>query len=342
MLEIRDAGEKKSAILGARGLLIAAAALGIALGLVGPAAARGDGLVYVAVAPCAVARTVAAPAGKFAAGEVRGFRVRGETTDLSAQGGAAGGCGVSQDAKAVALSFHVGAAGGAGQLRAWASGAPEPDAEALDFAQGAPANGTTVVNLCSAAACNSDFTVHVLTAAAQVRAEVLGYFVAAAGGSPGPAGPAGPAGPPGPAGPAGAPGARAQSRHFYLTQTNVAGSQVLTACAAGFHTASVWEILNPSNLTYDITLGLTQADSGSGPPIAKGWVRTGANAITQTGNTWTDELPSNCTAWTSSDPMDIGAVVTLVWYWGNGTQMAPWRQTYSACSQLMPVWCLEN
>ena len=336
------------------------------------AASTEAGLVYIPVAPCIVARTEATPAGRFAAGEARGFVVRGASLGLSGQGGASTGCGVAQDAKAVALTFHVAASNGAGQLRAWASGDSEPATEALDFVHGAPSNGTTVVGLCSAPTCTSDFTVHVLTSAAQVRAVVVGYFVdapdggvgpagppgppgpqgsAGPGGLPGPQGPAGAAGPPGlqgPAGPAGPPGPagtgdpgpHGQSPRYYLTQTQVTGSGVLTACAAGYHAASIWEILNPSNLTYNTELGLTQADSGSGPPIAQGWVRTGADAITLPQGT--DEVPSNCTAWTSSDPTNNGATAILSWYWSPAKQTLPWQPRYAPCSTPMPVWCLEN
>jgi hypothetical protein len=65
-----------------------------------------------------------------------------------------------------------------------------------------------------------------------------------------------------------------------LTKNSADGSQALTACAAGFHMASLWEIFDPSNLQYDGTLGRTNDDSGFGPPTADfflngGWVRTG-------------------------------------------------------------------
>ena len=62
-----------------------------------------------------------------------------------------------------------------------------------------------------------------------------------------------------------------KARKFYLTQTGFTGSQALTACANGYHMASLWEILDPSNLRYNTTLGFTTQDSGFGPPsIARG------------------------------------------------------------------------
>jgi hypothetical protein len=65
-------------------------------------------------------------------------------------------------------------------------------------------------------------------------------------------------------------------RKYYLTQTTHTGGQSLSACAEGYHMASLWEILDPSNLSYDTSLGFTLADSGSGPPASSlGWIRTG-------------------------------------------------------------------
>ena len=58
---------------------------------------------------------------------------------------------------------------------------------------------------------------------------------------------------------------RDSRRSFYLTQTEHTGSQALTACAEDYHMASLWEILDPSNLRYNTELGYTRADSGSGP-----------------------------------------------------------------------------
>ena len=46
---------------------------------------------------------------------------------------------------------------------------------------------------------------------------------------------------------------------------------------------SAWEILNPSNLKYDIAFEVIGEDSGSGPPtVYGGWIRTGY--VANTGN----------------------------------------------------------
>jgi hypothetical protein len=75
------------------------------------------------------------------------------------------------------------------------------------------------------------------------------------------------------------------ARQFYLTTGTSNGAQALTACAEGYHFASVWEIADPSSLKYNTSLGRLSADSGAGPPTGipglgvtftvRGWVRTG-------------------------------------------------------------------
>ena len=75
--------------------------------------------------------------------------------------------------------------------------------------------------------------------------------------------------------------ADAGTKKFYLTQSGANGSQALTACDGGYHMASIWEILDPSNLKYDTNRGRTLGDSGSGPPslgAGVGWIRTGEDA----------------------------------------------------------------
>ncbi len=71
---------------------------------------------------------------------------------------------------------------------------------------------------------------------------------------------------------------RGEERRYYLAPLNYSGSQALTACAAGFHMASLWEIFDFTALTYDRSLGIVRPDSSAGPPAggsaASGWVRT--------------------------------------------------------------------
>jgi hypothetical protein len=103
-------------------------------------------------------------------------------------------------------------------------------------------------------------------------------------------------------------------RAFYLTKEAHTGSETLAACVAGYHMASIWEILDPSNLRYDTTLGRTVGDSGfGGPPtvgfengagqaanyVGLGWIRTGTGAL------------ANCNGWTSDAHADSGSYSLL-------------------------------
>lgn len=137
-------------------------------------------------------------------------------------------------------------------------------------------------------------------------------------------------------------------RRFYLTpQQAYKGNQAATACADGYHMASMWEILDPSNLQYDTTLGVTLADSGSGPPTRistgagifnRGWIRTGGRAE-PTGGAGT----GNCLGWTSDAPNHNGTTVELPPDWNvTSDAIAPWFASPPQCSTPQQVWCVEN
>ncbi|MFC2023661.1 hypothetical protein ACFLT5_02870 [Chloroflexota bacterium] len=86
-------------------------------------------------------------------------------------------------------------------------------------------------------------------------------------------------------------------RQNYLTtlpySTAGAGAD---ACADPYHFASMWEILDPSNLRYNTSLGLTKDDCGQGPTSDKwGFVRTG-NVSSSDDTVGT----GNCDSWTVS------------------------------------------
>ena len=317
-----------------------------------------EGLVYVAVEPCVLARTVASSAGKMGAGETRSFLARG-SGDFSAQGGAFGGCGIPEQAAVVALSFRLSNATGKGQLKLWASDRSEPSSFLAEYAASAGLTNATLLPLCGAPDCAADFLARTVHSGTHLRLDVLGYFIAGAAGPPGPigqpgppgapgvAGPAGPQGSPGPqglegpAGAAGAPGTCAP-RRYYLTPTVHNGEQALTACEPGFHMASLWEIFDTSNLDYDTALGANQPDSGGGPPTWNGgffgWIRTGGLAETVNLSGW-----GNCLAWTSADEADYGSRAALNFEWGSEpTVIAPWHGFSDTCSSVRRVWCVED
>ena len=124
--------------------------------------------------------------------------------------------------------------------------------------------------------------------------------------------------------------------HFYLTPDSHQGDQVLTACASGYHMASLWEIVDTSNLRYNTSLGATRPDSGHGPPAAGGWIRTGYdNGAGGAPGT------SNCDAWTSNSGSAVGTNSFLPDYWTTGVEdIMGWGIGTAVCSLELPVWCV--
>ena len=130
-------------------------------------------------------------------------------------------------------------------------------------------------------------------------------------------------------------------RHFYLTSTAYYPDQALTACSAGYHMASLWEILDVSNLTYDFNhpAANVKSDSGFGPPsFWNGWVRTGydssASSTTGTGN---------CNNWTSRLDTAYGVSVRLSNSWEvNPGDISTWDATSFPCNYSGPVWCVGD
>jgi hypothetical protein len=135
-------------------------------------------------------------------------------------------------------------------------------------------------------------------------------------------------------------------REYYLTQTLHNGGDAdgtdgngAGVCAAGYHFASLWEILDPSNLKYDTILGEMNTDSGQGPPtMTIGWVRTGytSNSTSFTAG------QGNCGAWANSGVSDRGTAVYLPNDWTAGQDIHIWEVFNQPCSSAAYVWCVED
>ena len=130
-------------------------------------------------------------------------------------------------------------------------------------------------------------------------------------------------------------------RHAYLTSSTYATNAVLTACISGYHMASMWEILDVSNLVYDYNLAAAykRDDSGYGPPSDwNGWVRTGvASSGENTIGT------GNCKNWTSVAGTDYGVSVRLSRFWQSAPgDLLAWDATNYTCNYVGPVWCIKN
>ncbi|MEZ4354014.1 MAG: hypothetical protein R3F16_10185 [Myxococcota bacterium] len=144
---------------------------------------------------------------------------------------------------------------------------------------------------------------------------------------------------------------RRGERRFYLTRNLFPGGDALGACTPGFHMASIWEVLDPTDLAYDHLLGQTAGDSGEGPPsfsttATLGWIRTGFEA-----QGFGDEGEANCSAWTNSQEA-LGTVAGLHQSWQTGPtdafgtpvepKLGAWLSGATFCSIPKPVWCVED
>ena len=129
-------------------------------------------------------------------------------------------------------------------------------------------------------------------------------------------------------------------RQYYLTENDdYQGADADTACASGYHMASLWEILDTSNLKYNSDLGRTREDSGQGPPNQSiGWIRTGYGD----GSTMISPGASNCRNWSVSVDPYRGTYAYLDYSWDNGADIGPWEFATLNCPGRIRVWCIED
>ena len=127
-------------------------------------------------------------------------------------------------------------------------------------------------------------------------------------------------------------------RRFYLAPSVDTAPQAMGACASGYHFASLWEILDTSNLVYDTALGMVPpgTDMGSGPPAGLGgWVRTGYASSNE--NT---PGQGNCYSWQLDN--GFGTIARLVSNWSTGGDMYVWDAETAPCGNAGYVWCVED
>jgi hypothetical protein len=135
----------------------------------------------------------------------------------------------------------------------------------------------------------------------------------------------------------------APARHYYLTKVTFNGNQALKACVSGYHFASAAELSDTSVITYNSTLGRSQADDGAGPPtVAFGWVRSGyVTNSSPTNSGGESNIPTNCNLWTSASGSDDGEMAGF----GPGVTGIE-AFDIGACDNSggynIGVWCVEN
>lgn len=127
-------------------------------------------------------------------------------------------------------------------------------------------------------------------------------------------------------------------RQFYLARIGADGGAALTVCEEGYHMASLWEILDPSNLKYNTDLGVTRTDSGEGPVTYWGWVRTGYVGSTS-------DVPGrgNCNGWTTNVSDAYGTLVNLAQQWDpNYANIHVWETGTITCNITQGTWCVQD
>jgi hypothetical protein len=282
-----------------------------------PAGARAQAppkLLFVPIPPCRIAQTINI-GGPIAANSVQAFQVLGPSTNYSAQGGNAAGCGIPDlgAVQAVFFNFVAQNPSGPGNLRAYAGDGILPSASTLNFQLLNPnlniANGVAIpVRTTGAPGPGTDLNVYAGGSSTHVVIDAVGYFT------------------------------RAEPRKYYITTSFQNGSAAATACAAGYHFASLPEIFDTSGLQYNTSLGPVLADSGQGPPVRQAWVRTG---YTSSANNVAGQ--GNCLTWTSSSGADFGTIATLGLGWlAPPVNVSPWAAAAVACSSTNPSWCVED
>lgn len=143
-----------------------------------------DGLVYHPLTTCVLARTVSSVQGPLQPDVVRNLVARGETLDLSAQGGSPTGCGIPSTAKALLANFIVVAPSASGELKVWPSDQPPGGSSLIRFNRsldGIQFDNAAPVALCTAPDCPSEFRVQSRFAITHLRIDVMGYFAPATG-----------------------------------------------------------------------------------------------------------------------------------------------------------------
>jgi hypothetical protein len=123
------------------------------------------------------------------------------------------------------------------------------------------------------------------------------------------------------------------TRKFYLTKNGFYGDQTLTACAHGYHMASLFELAVTSDLQYNTTLGYSVGDSGFGPAqLIFGWVRTGLAS----------DIGINCDGWTTSTSLGKGVTTAPFINFQTGPIAITWTVQAGSCSDQIRVWCVED
>lgn len=137
------------------------------------------------------------------------------------------------------------------------------------------------------------------------------------------------------------------ARRYYLTAGLYDGAAASTACASGFHLASVWELYDLGALRYDGPAGEVHVVEAAGPgpymegSDAYGWMR---NGVTQADTL--QDPGANCAHWTSSEPGHWGQTgaptrsgISTTY---PQTVYGAWFMQPFRCATMIRAWCVED
>lgn len=129
------------------------------------------------------------------------------------------------------------------------------------------------------------------------------------------------------------------SKKFYLDRFGYNGATALTACAPGYHVASLWEFRDLGKLNYttvppfSVTTPVDIGPLTGQPPVnSSGWIRTGFPSSTSV-------VPGigNCDLWTSNSAAGNGTTL-----WINDGYPPVAEAKIRECDLTTPVWCIED
>ncbi|MFN8019870.1 MAG: hypothetical protein U0P45_17380, partial [Acidimicrobiales bacterium] len=139
-------------------------------------AAHGTGVTasagLVAISPCRAFDSRSATAGPLTPGSTRAVQITG-STGFATQGGKATGCGIPDDATAIAVSITATRATGSGYLHAWPHGTTEPKATVLNWSTTGNGGTTTGATLATA----SQLDLRAFGNQTDLVLDVTGYYV---------------------------------------------------------------------------------------------------------------------------------------------------------------------
>jgi len=126
-------------------------------------------------------------------------------------------------------------------------------------------------------------------------------------------------------------------RSFYLTVDAYQGDSAKTACAVGYHFASISELAGWKNMVYNTVLGLT-VDDREGAVGGTGWARVVVL------NDW-----DNCYDWTSNLHDENGLAVVgetaglSMYRFASDPSSSPWDFSgHQTCNLKLKVWCVSD